>query len=314
MTPTAKPVVAIAGATGHLGKHITSAFLSSAFHDKFSEIILLSRKESTLFSPTEVRAGVKVTTRRYDTSNLSQALQGVHILVNAIGPSGHEFKTRIAATLPRTNIRLYFPSEFGVDHYGHDFAHLEWYEKKKHLANAQPVVTDMKICRVFCGLFLEDSIGPWFGLDTKNGRYTSVGPPTKPVSFTGIGDVGKTVAALATMEVDMVPEIVHVGGDTRSVLEIAGIMRDAGAGEIEVSEVPYEEYKKKTTGGEASWDPAAYLRFLMADGSIDHTVNGLGSDNEFVNPGQRLWKWKTMEELAKETKGRPWKDTVWPPK
>jgi hypothetical protein len=314
MAPTTKPVVAIAGATGHLGKHITSAFLSSAFHDKFSEIILLSRKESTIYEPSEIRAGVKITTRRYDTSNLEEALRGVHILVNAVGPAGHEFKTRIAATLPRTDVRLYFPSEFGVDHYGHDFAHLEWYEKKKHLANAQPVVTNMKICRVFCGLLLEDSVGPWFGLDTKNGRYTSVGPPTAPISFTGMDDVGKTVAALATMPEELVPEIVHVGGDTRSILEIAKIMRDAGAGEVDVNEVPYEEYKAKTTAEEASWDPAAYLRFLMADGSIDHTVNGLGSDNELVNPGQRLWKWKTMEDLAKETKGRPWKDTVWPPK
>ncbi|KAJ5544809.1 hypothetical protein N7535_006803 [Penicillium sp. DV-2018c] len=314
MTQPTKPIVAIAGATGHLGKQITTAFLSSAFHDKFSEIILLSRRESTLFSPSELRTGLKVTTRRYDTTNLEEALRDVDILINAIGPGGHEFKTRIAATLPRTNIRLYFPSEFGVDHYGHDFAHLEWYEKKKHLANAQPVVTDMKICRVFVGLFLEDSIGPWFGFDTRNGRYTSVGPPTTPVSFTGMGDVGKTVASLASMEVELVPEIVRVGGDTRSILEIAGIMRDAGAGEIDVREVPYEEYKRVTTAKEDSWDPAAYLRFLMADGRIDHTVNGLGSDNEFVNPGQRLWKWKTMEDLARETGGRPWKDTVWPPK
>lgn len=312
MASATRPVVAIAGATGHLGKHVTTAFLSSAFHDKFSEIILLSRQESSLFQPTEVRAGVKVTTRRYDEDNLEEALRGVQILVNTVGPAGHAFKTRIAQALPRTDVRIYFPSEFGVDHYGHDFAHLEWYEKKKHLANAQPVVSHLKICRVFCGLFLEDSIGPWFGLDTKNGKYTSVGSPRSPISFTSLTDVGKTVASLATRPEEQIPEIVHVGGDTRSIAEIAEIMQAAGAGNVDVGEIAYQEYKAKTTAKE-SWDPAAYLRFLMGDGSINHTAAGLGNDNELVNPGQRLWKWKTMGDLAKDTKGQPWKDTIWPP-
>ncbi|CAG7919860.1 unnamed protein product [Penicillium olsonii] len=313
MTPQTGPVVAIAGATGHLGKHVTNAFLSSAFYDKFSEIVLLSRKEPSLLQPSEVRAGVKVTTRTYNEDNLEDALQGVNILVNTIGPEGHGFKTKIAATLPRTGVQVYFPSEFGVDHYGHDFAHLEWYEKKKHLANAQPVVTHMKICRVFCGLFLEDSIGPWFGLDTRNGKYTSVGPPHSPISFTALQDVGKTVASLATLPEADIPEIVHLAGDTRSIAEVASIMQDAGAGQIDVAEIPYQAYKAQTTS-EASWDPAAYLRFLMGDGNINHSSDGLGNDNELVNPGQRLWKWKTLKDLASETKGRPWKDTVWPPK
>lgn len=313
MTPTTRPVVAIAGATGHLGQHVTNAFLSSAFLDKFSEIILLSRKEPSLLQPSEVRTGVKVTTRTYNEDNLEEALQGVQILVNTIGPEGHRFKTKIAAALPRTKVKIYFPSEFGVDHYGHDFAHLEWYEKKKHLANAQPVINEMKICRIFCGLFLEDSIGPWFGLDTKNGKYTSVGPPTSPISFTSLHDVGKSIASLATFPEEKIPDIVHLAGDTRSIADIASIMQAAGAGQIDVGEIPYETYKAETTS-EASWDPAAYLRFLMGDGNINHTSAGLGNDNELVNPGQRLWRWKTLEDLAKQTKGRPWNETVWPPK
>jgi hypothetical protein len=34
----------------------------------------------------------------------------------------------------------------------------------------------------------------------------------------------------------------------------------------------------------------------------------LGNQNELVNPGEGLWKWKTMREYAKETKGGPWTD------
>lgn len=179
--------------------------------------------------------------------------------------------------------------------------------------NAQRVVSHMniKICRVFCGLFLEDSIGPWFGLDTQNGKYTSVGSSRTPVSFTSLRDVGRTVASLATLPAEKIPDVVHVGGDSRSIVEIAGIMESAGAGRIDIDCLPYEKYKKETTV-EPSWRPAAYLWFLMGDGGIAHTPAFLGDDNELVNPGQRLWRWKTVEDLAKETNGQPVKDVVWP--
>ncbi|KAJ5393489.1 uncharacterized protein N7487_011130 [Penicillium crustosum] len=269
--------------------------------------------ESCLFQPVSSQSGVKLTSRCYNGTNLKESLQGVQILVNTIGPAGHDFKTKIAAALPQTNIQVYFPSEFGVDHYGHDFAHLEWNEKKKHLANAQRIVSHMsvKICRVFCGLFLEGSIGPWFGLDTQNGQYTSVGSSRTPVSFTSLGDVGRTVASLATLPAEKILDVVHAGGDSRSIAEIAGIMESAGAGRINIDCLPYEEYKKKATAG-PSGRPAACLWFLMGDRGIAHTPAFLWSDNELVNPGQRLWKWKTVWDLAKETNGQPVKDVVWP--
>ncbi|CAI7661629.1 unnamed protein product [Penicillium discolor] len=229
MVSITRPVVAIAGATGHLGKHVTTAFLSPSFQDKFSEIIL-SGNESCLFQPSSSQSGVKLTTHRYNETNLEESLQGVQILVNTIGPAGHDFKTKIAAAPPQTNIRVYFPSEFGVDHYGHDFAHL-----------------NIKICRVFCGLFLEDSIGPWFGLGTQNEKYISVGPSRTPESFTSLGDVGRTVASLATLPAEKIPDVVHVGGGSRSIAEIARTMESAGAGLIDIDCLPYEKYKKETT-------------------------------------------------------------------
>ncbi|KAJ5823392.1 hypothetical protein N7447_005732 [Penicillium robsamsonii] len=239
----------------------------------------------TLLPP---QAGVKLTTRRYNEHNLGEALEDIHILVNTVGPAGHDFKAKIAAALPRTDIRVYFPSEFGVDHYGHDFAHLEWHEKKKHLANVQSVVIYMKISRVFCGLFLEDSIGPWFGLDTQNGKYTGVGS-FRTLSFTSFDDVGRTVASLATMPTEKIPDVVHVGGDSRSFAEIVGIMESTGAEHIDIDcfpYFPYGQYKAETIA-KPSWRPAGYLWFLMGDGGVAHTPAFL-DDNNLVNPGQLL--------------------------
>ncbi|PLB54077.1 isoflavone reductase family protein [Aspergillus steynii IBT 23096] len=317
MTPilSQRPVIAIAGATGHLGQHIASAFLSTPLRSNFSEVILLSRQGAMPAQFLDSNPTTHFAIRKYNenVNDLASALQGVHILVNAVGPSGHSFKEKLLHALPHTDVQVYFPSEFGVDHYVHDFAHLEWDQKKRHLALARELVPRVKVCRVFCGLFLEDSIGPWFGFDTQNGKYESVGSSGELVSFTSLGDVGRAVAALCALPTERVPEVVHLAGDTRSVAEIAEIMKDGGAGSVEVTEVELQRYKDETTA-EASWDPAAYLRFLMGEGRINHTSKGLGNANELVNPGEKLWEWKSLGDLAKETGGRPWKDFAWPPK
>ncbi|KAJ5905196.1 uncharacterized protein N7473_002112 [Penicillium subrubescens] len=300
-----RPVVAIAGATGHLGSRVASAFLSSPFNEQFSDVILLSRNKPSPESTP--KTGGRYTTRKYDEDNLVDALRGVQILVNTVGPSGHSFKEKLLHALPHTDVQVYFPSEFGVDHYVHDFPHSEWNTKKEQFALAQKLIPDRKICRVFCGLFLEDSIGPWFGFDTKNGRYESVGSASSPISFTSLEDVGKVVASLATLPKEKIPDTVHVGGDTRSFHEISEIMRDAGAGPIEVSEVSLQEYKKEVTST-SSWDPARYLRFLMGENKINHSTGALGDDNELVNPNGELWKWESLTDLGRGTGGKPWKD------
>lgn len=114
------------------------------------------------------------------------------------------------------------------------------------------------------------------------------------------------------MDKDQVPESVHVGGDTLSFSEIARVMEEAGAGKIEVTEVDLHEHKQKALIADTA-DPAKYLRFLMGENKINHTVRGLGCDNELLNPGEKRWQWKTMKDLARETGGKPWADHQWPP-
>ncbi|OJI85403.1 hypothetical protein ASPTUDRAFT_41648 [Aspergillus tubingensis CBS 134.48] len=329
---TTLPIVAIAGATGHLGKHVASAFLTSNLRNRFSEIILLSRQGSHHNTPpTDLPSdSPKLTIRTYTEDSIpsiTRALQGATILINTIGPSGHSFKEKLLHAIPHSSIQVYFPSEFGVNHYVHDFPHREWDAKKKHMALAEqlllltqgPSPKKVKICRVFCGLFLEDSIGPWFGFDTKRGRYECVGSSSDvKVSFTSLGDVGRCVAALASLGKDEVPETVHVAGDSRSVREIAEVMGEFDGGEIEVVEIGLEGYKREVLEGmKESWDPAPFLRFLMGEGKIMHTARdcggGLGNDRELVNPGERLWKWETLRDLARREGGRPWGNYVWPP-
>ena len=129
------------------------------------------------------------------------------------------------------------------------------------------------------------------------------------LSFTAFPDVGKTVVALALREPSDVPEIVHIGGETVSMNQIATLMMKAGAGDIEVTSVDLDSFREKTLKVPGT-DPAKALRFLMGEGSINHSneKGGRGNDNVLVSTGSQAWTWKTLADLAEETKGRPWVD------
>ncbi|KAK6357909.1 hypothetical protein TWF730_007266 [Orbilia blumenaviensis] len=298
------PVIAVAGGTGVLGKEIVRALLDPKFRSKYQDVILLTRKATSSDALDWTSKGATV--REYSEDNdqtITDALVGVDVLVNVVASIDNGFKSKLAAavTSPSSDVKLYIPSEFGVEHYLHDFQHPEWDKKKAHFEAVQKR-KDLKLCLIFPGLFIEWSVAPWFGLNTKEGKYEFVGSGDTPVSFTSIVDIGNAVAsALATVPVESFPEKLYFSGDAVSLRQITESMKAAGAGEIEVSTVDQAEYRAKTIST-PGLSPAAYLRFLMAEGKIHNRRN----DNELVNPGGKLWKWRTMKEYAQETRGRPW--------
>lgn len=219
----------------------------------------------------------------------------------------------IEAIAENHSIKLYFPSELGVDHTVHDFPAIEWDRKKNHYAQAQRLLgpKNIKICRVYTGLFLEESIGPWFGFNTKEGIYEMVGSADAKVAFTSLKDVGAAMVAIAALPLSEVPEELRIAGDNVSARQISEIMISAGAGAISITSIPITEYKEKVV--KAQQGTETFLRFLMGEEKIDHSHEGLGNSNELLNPGQALWKWKTMKDLALDTNGKPWADFDWNP-
>lgn len=45
-----------------------------------------------------------------------------------------------------------------------------------------------------------------------------------------------------------------------------------------------------------------YGRILIAEGKMDSSAE---NQNELVNPDQKIWKWKTVEDYIREVGGRP---------
>lgn len=214
-------------------------------------------------------------------------------------------------------VKLYFPSEFGVDHMlgggkDSDFGHIEWQKKKDHVELVHQSMAkgkDLKVCSVFVALMTEISFGPWFGIDTKNHKYECAGDPDQPASFTAFVDIGKALAVLASMAPAKLPEQVRVASDTVSYRQIAKIMEEAaGDGQkIEVTGLDTDAFKQHAFANPGD-SPAVFIRFLMGNGKLDFSEKGLGNNNELINPGQKLWKWRTVKDYAAEVKGRPFCD------
>ncbi|KAJ6262903.1 hypothetical protein Dda_1461 [Drechslerella dactyloides] len=290
------PVIAVAGGTGTLGKELVSALLDPQLRSKYKDIIILTRDANTPRLAEWIQRGVLV--RKYATEDVQsavEALSGVDVLVNTIASRDDGFKSKLAAAIvsSSSSVKLYFPSEFGVDHYLHDFQHPEWDKKKAHF-EAVAQRKNLKICRVFPGLFLEHSVGPWYGLDPKTGKYEFVGTGDNPISYTSIVDLGRAVAsAITSIPIADFPENLYFSGDLVSLREITNMLSASGvAPAAEISSLELPAFKAKTIATHGL-DPAWYLRFLMAEGKID---NASRNDNELVNPEERFWKWKKMKE------------------
>lgn len=294
------PIVAIIGGTGHIGQHITTALLSSNFRPQFREVVVLSRQPtkpgSQLAKWKDDRGAIL---RTYDEDNLAKSIGDVDILISAIGSSGNTAREKLLKVLPSTKVSVYFPSEFGVDPDIHDFSQEEWNRKREHMAQAKGSALKARICRVHCGLFLDDIMGPWLGLDVDSGKFESVGDASTPVSYTSLADAGKAVARLATMHGEVVPEKVYIAGDTISVAGIADLVEKAGVGHVVVSEVNLQEYKEKIVKEEPD-DPWKYLRFLMGEGKIDNRGSKVRNLNELINPNEKYWNWKKFSDVLNE--------------
>ncbi|KAL6887029.1 hypothetical protein GGI43DRAFT_431492 [Trichoderma evansii] len=202
---------------------------------------------------------------------------------------------KLLRSLPGSSVSLYFPSEFRLCHYIPGFVHPEFDAKKRHFQLAQEVLhdTNIQICRVYAGLFLEDSTGPWFSFNTAEGKYEAVA-----VAF---------LASSALEGSNNVPSEVFLEGDSKSMGEIAHIMASHGAGQFEVSSIGLEKFKQSVFARPTP-TPERYLRYMMAEGKIDHSD---GNSNSIINKKNQLWKWKSMVDLAIEIHGKPWVDFEW---
>jgi hypothetical protein len=139
-------------------------------------------------------------------------------------------------------------------------------------------------------------------MNTKKGVWESIGSSTVPSAYTSLADVGRSIASLARLPPSEIPDHVRIAGANVSFKEASEAMTSVSGNKIDLKEVDLESYKKKTTESATGGDPAGFIKFVMGEGKLDFSEN----QNQVVNPGEKLWKWKTVQEYAKDVGGKPW--------
>ncbi|GBE78915.1 putative pinoresinol-lariciresinol reductase 3 [Sparassis crispa] len=311
----AQYVVAIAGATGTLGREVTAVFLGS-YRPFFSRVIALVRDPSSSGAQALAAKGAELhqLSESDPLPSLVKALEGVDVVVNALPPGPENVQDALVKASVERGVKVYFPSEYGVDHrkdyWG--YKHPAWLGKREHDRRARARGQGkLKVIEVYIGLFLELCLTPFLGFDHANNLYTFYGSPNQRVSWTSKGDIGRALAELSLVALSpelstRVPDYVRLSGETINITDIREsvqrVRKELGhdRGEIVLKSEDLENFKKSTQEA-FPHDPKAslapYLRLAMAEGELDLSVD---NNNDLVNPDQSVWKWKTVEDFARE--------------
>ncbi|KZT64192.1 NAD(P)-binding protein [Daedalea quercina L-15889] len=313
--------VVLVGATGTLGKEVADVFLSS-YRSYFPHIIATVRDSTTAEAKVLSDKGAELV--QLDQTDLvasfTKAFQGADVVVNLLGTTPHAYRDAVGEAAIKSGVKVYFPPEFGTDHRINDFPgwdHAEWIFKGQHAQKYRELgAGKTKVIAVYTGAFLEIFLSPWLGFDTANLTYTCYGSPDVKVSTTSMADIGRAIAELALLALNpetaaTVPDDVRIAGDTRSCRDVKEIVqrvrRELGvepSGEIKLVSLDLADFREKIRAEHLQQPKEAPLdhgKILFGEGKADFSEN----NNRLVNPGQSIWKWKTVEDVVHETGGKP---------
>ncbi|KAI0355068.1 NAD-P-binding protein [Trametes cingulata] len=301
--------VAIVGGTGRLGFDVTQVFLDE-FHTTFPTVRVLTRDPSTAKAQQLAEKGARI--HVFDPEDVAQSLAeaftGVDVVINVLPTTTPtDVKRQVAEAAVKHGVKVFFLSEFGVDHNRNDFPgynHHEWEVKKQLAADARELArgTPTQVIAVYTGLFLELALNPFMGFDIENNVFTCIGPSSQRVTFTSKADIGRALArvselALGPLTADKVPDELRIAGTVVSFDDVRDLIaRSKGVQKGEVKSEDLDQLKTKLRQTPGS-HIAEYIRVLMGEGKLDFSDDNA---NSLVNPAEAFWKWKSVADLLRE--------------
>ncbi|KAG8899150.1 hypothetical protein FRC01_010644 [Tulasnella sp. 417] len=297
--------IAIIGATGDLGRRVVRRFLSPEYSpSQISSVKFFTRNPSSAGAQELKTLGAEPIKGEVTAA----ALRGTDVFISVIGgATALDYMNNYAKEAVEAGVKVYIPSEYGIDHRVKTDVHHEIFDNKEaHHRYASSISGGkVKIVSLYVGGFLEDifRLGAILGIDTKNAVYTSFGSPDNLITFNSREDVSSSIvriSVLAAADPNSVPDFTRINGSAVSYNQLAALVGKARGTEIEVVEVKDAESKKLLETDNPWARVWVALRYIYGHGVIDFAKDNA---NEILNPGQNYWKWKTIEEWVEETKG-----------
>ncbi|KAG8909002.1 hypothetical protein FRB99_000105 [Tulasnella sp. 403] len=298
--------IAIAGATGELGVPMTKVLLSELFFpEKINPVVVLSRNPESKKAQELKALGAEIAlfSEPFDPA----VFKGIDVFLSVLGESlSLEERNRNAKAAADGGVKVYIPSEFGFDHRNMGFHHGLWDRKTAHERYSHTL--GIKVVSIYNGMFIEAAFMAVYGADLTNRVYTSVGSPSHKFTVVSEEDIARStarVAILAAENPNSVPDIVRLHGQSISFHDMAtAVSRESGE-LVEVKGLGYDEFKERlfrASPGGANGNTEDYVRLFEGTSTVSDFSQE--NENELVNPGQSLWKWTTIEDYARATKGR----------
>lgn len=314
--------VAIVGITGGLGKEAASIFLKE-YKPFFPTVVGTTRDKNTDTAKSLAALGADIREVADDDNEEAafvKVFQGVDVVIDTLGSPAAKTKNVVIQAVAKAGVPLFIPSEFGVDYRTNDFPGFDYKEftsKAERNQIARQLFQDKtKVICVYVSAWLE-YISPHLGFDTANQKFTVFGSRDQRITFTSTSDISHALAELSILSLTpatagTVPDHVHIAGTTHSVNEIKEIVqrvqKEVGikdGKEIEIVEENLDGVieKLKQEAKEGRGDLFAFLRTLMGQGKMDFSN---ANDNELVNPGGKVWKWRSLEDHTRAVGGKFW--------
>ncbi|KAG9127631.1 hypothetical protein FRC07_011375 [Ceratobasidium sp. 392] len=238
-------VVAVAGASGYVGKAVTNALLElNAF-----EVRVLTRESSIDSAPLQdfKKRGATLHVISYeDDASIHKALEGVDTLISTV-PMSALVSTQVPLikASKKAGVKLYFPSEYGSEFNDDNSPSPIVQEKKTVLRTAKEV--GLPIAVVSTGGFPEYCLIPPLGYTFPEKKVTIWGDGNAKNSWTTVRSVGQWIAnVLKTVSIEQLQDKhFRIQGDLVSPNEIVGLWEKKHNDKLQVDYRPVKELEDR---------------------------------------------------------------------
>lgn len=299
-----KPTIVVLGINGALGIHVLNALLSHTFKSRYSLPIRavtrdVAKTETNLSAKSSFNSeSVKFYSANVESGEgLDKAFEGADVVVNLLGLEVKQNKVANAAAAAQS-VKLYIPSEFGVDAETTGAYRPLLKSKTNTLEYAEKL--GLKTVSIITGVFLEYvlSLPPLVGVNFPHpGQIRYYGSFDVELSGTSVIDIGKVIAFVASQDPSSLPSKIIVSGDTLTPRLIAKAYKASTGIELEQVHFPLEDgtgpaLKVVADGPKSPADFLTGLTGLFFSGNAYHKP----IHNDFVSKG--LFKFTSFQEVA----------------
>lgn len=184
--------VAIVGAGG-IGLPISKAILEAGLSVK-----ILSRSRTPKQGIEEAQT---VAVDYNDVNSIREAFEGVDVVIStANAPDSLQFHKRLADAAKVQGVKLFVPSDFGMDIDAIPPAELPPQLQVKQEIAAYLEQIGLPYLRIHTGVFAEYLFSPFVGFDVERSAFRLVGSSEVPVASTAKADVGGFVAHILSTQ------------------------------------------------------------------------------------------------------------------